>query len=138
MRRSITFVLLIGLLFSTHTILAICGHHCASQFRGCEHAITTTTEGMQGMAHCHASSQLAGQSDVENGCCHSNLGNEELAWVADPPYRPHFQAVGTVLTLLLNVTDTESGAVAIATSIRHARSLPHTSSGLESILNLRV
>lgn len=137
MRRSITSVLLIGLLLSTHTILAICGLHCTSQFRGCEHAITTATKGMQGMAHCHASSQLAGQGHIESGCCHSNLGNEEFAWVADPQYRPHSQAVGSVLTLLLNVTD-ESVAVANATSIRNPRSLPHTSSSLESILNLRV
>jgi hypothetical protein len=132
MRRPIISVILLGLLLGAHTVRAICGIRCSSQ-----EIISTAAGGMQGMAHCHADAQTAGQHSIEEECCRSHGNHEELAFVTERQRGLNAQTIGALLYPLLTVVP--SGSMLIGRNPRQHRCSPvQTSSSPESILNIRV
>jgi hypothetical protein len=133
MLRSITCLLLLGMLLSTHAFVAVCGLRCDSQLQSDQ----PKSAGMHGMAHCHTVSQTANPHSMQRECRHSGCNQEELALVANRQIGG--TRVGTKVSWFLRLTDVQSASRLVArTAGEHRRLRRETSSSPESILNIRV
>jgi len=137
MFRTITSVLLLGLLLGTHTVLDVCGIRCSSQLRGHREGLSTASAGMQGMAHCATGAQTAARPSIQERCIRSHCSHAELAFVANQRRGLIAQTIATLPCPFLS--DSPSPATLIEGAPRQHRSLSlQTSSSPESILNIRV